>query len=276
MRGATEGRKGMRAFLLPTVILLLALFASGCATNDLGPVGPPASKVRGAKRVCYIVDISGSTAAPRRFGTYADTIYNTAAESAVNGSGRLCFVFAAGGTVAGSQVAVASVAPDHPDNSDLAVGERRTKVNNALASLLATLKDPPPHTSGSQLFQAVQTAVTRGGLGPGDEIVFLSDMHEFSNLLNVQSGNTFSDGNKATFAKLKANGLLPDLTGITLLMPHINERGQLDADGRLVPSTTPVTRLARVEGLWKAYAAEANGTYSVRVPDPPAGMERDG
>lgn len=255
----------MRFAVLPVAVAALAL--AGC---DLGPVAPESETPRGKGRTCYVVDISGSTAAPRFDGNYRRTLFVTAAANATRQSGQLCFTFAAGGSVRGALVAFADVAPDHPDNSDLAPGEILRKVSAATQSLDRTLTDPPPHTAGSQLLLAVYALARRADLRPGDEVVFLSDMHERSEFLRVDRDDTFDAGIIRVLNALRKEHLLPNLEGVTVRVPHVNERGRIGPDGRIIDdsSITP-GRLRRVQRFWELYADATGATLTEKLPDAP-------
>lgn len=265
----------MTATRLPAVLALLAALAlGGCGEIPTVPLPGLDSGYRqpGSKQACFIADVSGSQLGYRLDGTFSRLIYATAIDVGHNGSGRLCVAFAAGPQVRDGLIHDAAVTPEHPENARRARAEVTAKVAQATKSLLGALADPPEHASGSWLFNAVNEVARARDFKPGDEVVFISDMREDSDYVRVNHGDTTDAGVSRLIERLRGEGRLPNLRGVVLRAPYINQVARLDpATGKVTyESSMEGGRPARVVQLWEAYAEATGATFTQNQPALPA------
>jgi hypothetical protein len=221
--------------LLLVALALLAAAAAGCGKKE-----------RGSSRGCVIVDVSGS-ARGEITGRYLPGFENFVQRISSEGSGDVCFAFAAAG-ITGGGAAWANFACTNPDDRVRCAPEMRQKVTAAAAQLAGVAAGPNALHGASELVEGI--AVTANTTEPGDEILLLSDAIQNSSLtgdFTVRATRLDDAGIEAILRRLRERNLLPDLSRRKLLIPY--------ALAHAKPLNMSASRQQAVRAFWERYAA---------------------
>lgn len=194
---------------------------------------------------CAILDVSVSTQKAR--ASYTEKFANFATEIGNEGSGEICVVLAAADPLVEAVPVTTSVAPD-PELAGTPEGpvEIEEKVAVAMAEVTELLEHPSIDTRGSGLVEAANVAAKK--LEPGDRIIYLSDGFEWSKAVgHLMQMDLSTAGIAKLIQRLKREGLLPDLHGITVEFPLM----LFHPEGL----RRNASQENRVVDFWKAWAA---------------------
>jgi hypothetical protein len=226
---------------VPALIAALAL--TGCGGDS------PAKHGRG----CVILDVSAS-AKDEYNAVYAGGFERFASKMGLQRSGDICFAVAAN-ALSGGPATWGNFSPLDAGDPNRAPGQVRSKVAAALTQLNQVVKHPAVKRNGSELVEAI--AIASHGLGPGDEILLLSDSIQVSSLTGdfTRKRTDLTDaGIQRLLGKIDEAHLLPNLTGITLRIPF----GLYS----VTPLHMNARRQAAVQRFWSAYAARTHATLA--------------
>lgn len=192
--------------------LAVCLFLAACG----GAQDPRAERPDGFAS-CTVADVSGSTRDVRP--AYVDAFRSLATETARDGSGLLCVVLAAGDPQAEGTPAMADVGPAH-ENPIYAPSEIARAVETASGEFDAVLRSPPVRAKGSAIVEACAVAARK--LRRGDRLLVVSDGLQRSDLTgSFYRVDLSPPAIEALLDRIDEAGLLPDLSGVTVSMPHL-------------------------------------------------------
>ena len=241
---------GARLLAAGRLLVAAALVTLVVATAGCSPEEP-------TKKGCAVVDISDSARREIR-GLYLEGMDRFVSRIAEQGTGRVCFGYAARGLL-GGPAAWATFACDNPEDELRCRPQIRSQVEAAAGQLAAQAANVPEEMHGfSELLEAV--ALLADNTSPGDEILMLTDgVQKSTDFGNFYSRHLQLDaaGREQLLDRLEQVGLLPDLSGRKLRMPylltHTRPRGP-DRDMRAV-------RQQEIKDFWAEYAARTNAEY---------------
>lgn len=229
------------ALALCAVVAALALAA---ALSACGGAEQPTA------RGCVVVDVSGS-ARPEITTTYLPGFTRFVQRIAREGSGDICFAFAASGLSGGASSWASFACPD-PDDTLRCEPLVRQSVAAAAQQLVAVASAPAiPLRGASELVECL--ALIAPATAPGDEILVLSDAIENSRLMgNFADHEVDLDTSSIDelLAGLRQRNLLPDLRGRRLLIPYALTHGSR-------PLRMSATRQQGIRVFWERYATAA-------------------
>lgn len=221
------------ALLATSAVLAVAVAACG---------GTSAPTQRG----CVIVDVS-PLPLHELTRAYVPGFERFVTRIATNGTGDVCFAFAARG-LSGGAAAWGHFGCSDPADKLRCTPQIRQSVSAAAAQLSNVASGARNLHGASQLVEAI--ALVAPATRPGDEILVLSDAVQNSGLTgDFTRHSTALDaaGIDRILGRLASRGLLPDLRGRRLRFPY----ALLRSDG---PMHMGAARKMAVQAFWKAYA----------------------
>ncbi len=223
-----------RAQTATAVVVVVAVLA-GCGAEP-----------EKARRGCVVVDVSPL---PLRelTSSYLPGFQRFVQRIATNGSGDVCFAFAAQG-LSGGGSAWAKFGCTNPADELRCEPEIERNVAAAAAQLSAVAQSAGDLQGASQLVEAI--SLVAPALRPGDEILLLSDGIQNSGLVGdftVRKTELDPAGIDRILGVLEERDLLPDLGGRTLRIPFA-----LYSSGG--PLNMGAARKRAIKAFWQAYA----------------------
>jgi hypothetical protein len=201
---------------------------------------------RGTRNGCVVVDVSGSARAEIT-GMYLPGFQRFVQRMSTDGSGNVCFAFAAKG-MSGGASSWARFACENPSDRLRCGPQVRGQVNAAATQLASVASGPDVLHGASEIAEAL--ALIAPATKDGDEILVLSDVIENSELLGNFADLHTDLGERAIRGDLDAlqqRRLLPDLRGRQLRMPYA-----LTLNARRL--TMSAARQQQVRTFWERYA----------------------
>jgi hypothetical protein len=237
--------------------LLLAVCALGVLLTGCGGGGRSGNGLS----ACVIADVSGSTGEAR--SAYTSDFNLLAKRVGTVGSGNICVVLTAGDPQAEAPVADVYVGPT-ATRSRIAAPESTSPKNKILLAVAkaskqfeAVLAEPVVGDPGSALIEAAVVAAHH--LRPGDELLYLSDGIQNSPTTgNFLSVDLSTEARERLLARLKQEGLIPDLEGVRVSFPFL----LYHPHGLRIPQEQEVD----IRSFWEEWAGQAKATWSPEEP----------
>jgi hypothetical protein len=248
----TTRRTLLRRAAAVSLSMPCASWLTACGDDPVGPA-----------RASFLLDISGSSRCARNSDLYLQAFAVVAESVGLHGTGQIWVRFVAADPQTQADYPM-PVGPIHP-NGTFKNQEVRTKVQQAVNAVRASLQNPPAIASGSALVEGIAAMMTKlGALKKGDMIVMMSDGYQNSPSLNFGRSDTSPQGRQTALDQFDSLGLIPDLTGMTLFFPelftrtNVNAAPQPGATADCTSYRTSEGRLKRGEEFWRDYAKRTN------------------
>jgi hypothetical protein len=235
-RARRERRRRIQKLALGGLALLVLVIAAVAVVES----GSDEHKATG----CVILDVSESTAEART--RYPEEFRAFASSIAENGSGEICLVLAGAEPIAEGAPVFTSVAPA-PENEGKPAGvaEVETNIENATAEVTRLTEDHSIREGGSGLVEAA--AVAAEYLGPGDELIYLSDGLQWSEAGGRLMDMDLSPSGIAEIVNtLEERQLIPDLEGVKVYFPLMLYHPE-GFQGEAAEAN-------KIKGFWQAWA----------------------
>lgn len=237
--------------------LAAALVGAGCGdqTGTMNPIPEPRSDFNAG--TLFDTSWSGKAYWP----VYVDSYKNFAYDAGVNGSGKMAFAYITGNSVAEANVQESDLAATSND-AERANSEVMLAVAGEVDSLSTELKSLNPKDKGSGIIEGFSVIAPQ--LQSGDQLLALTDGVQSSEGLvgDFHQADLSSSGIEALLKTIRAKGMLPDLTGVTVHMPYI---GQLAGKKTSISSA----KLKQIQDFWEAFVSAGGGQLDQQqIPAP--------